>query len=143
MSPDAHGAHVRNLGRARAETQVRRARSHLMRSVPEISHTHRPASPATCTWSSSLISMKAGTLMAKAGCGRRSAPEPRRPEKGAVPHGVAHNRFRVSQLGRITWAEPAVLLPPCRPLLLVSASAPPWLPETLPSPRELRWVGLK
>lgn len=112
MSPDAHRARVRTVGRARAETQVRRARSHLMGSVPGISRTHRPAGPATCTWSSSLISMKAGTLMVKAWLRKTLRSRTTPTGKGAVPHGVTHNRFRVSLMGRVSWAGPAILLPP-------------------------------
>lgn len=64
MSPDAHRDGVLIVCRAGAETRARSGRPHLTVSVLEVSRTRRPA---TCTWSSSLMSIKAGTLIVKAG----------------------------------------------------------------------------
>lgn len=133
MSPDVHRTRVRTLGRARAETQVRRARSHLMGSVPGISRTRRPAGPATCTWSSSLISMKAGTLMVKAGLRKtlRSRTTPTGRGTGTARCSSQPLPGQPDRPGLVGGARSTTSSPP--------ASSLPrrLLPETLPFPGNL------
>lgn len=133
MSPDVHRTRVRTLGRARAETQVRRARSHLMGSVPGISRTRRPAGPATCTWSSSLISMKAGTLMVKAGLRKtlRSRTTPTGRGTGTARCSSQPFPGQPDRAGLVGGARSTTSSPP--------ASSLPrrLLPETLPFPGNL------
>lgn len=66
LGPAAPQARVPPVGRARREPGWESAppasRPRSRRSPPR----RRPAGPAACTWSSSLMSMKAGTLMVKA-----------------------------------------------------------------------------
>lgn len=112
----------------------------LTGSVPGIPRTRCPEGPASCTWSSSLISMKAGTLMVKAGLRKtlRSRNTPTGKESGAVQGYAQPLPGQPQRAGLVGGAHSTTSSP------RASASAPRrLLPEIFPSPRKLRWVGLK
>lgn len=110
--------------------------------VPGASRPRRPAGPATCTWSSSLMSMKAGTLMVKARL-RKTLRSRTTPTGKGSPAARPYAQPLPGQPARAGLVGgPAELLPPRRRLVLVSSlTLRGLLPETPTSPGNLGGLG--